>query len=494
MANIKFSEFQDAGPLDPSDEVVGLQGGVNTRFPQSLFKGDTGATGPKGDKGDTGAAGPAGPAGADGADGAPGATGPKGDPGDPGAPGADGNDGADGAAATIAVGTTTTLPPGSDATVVNVGTSAAAIFDFGIPEGEQGQSGSGTGDVNGPVSSTTGNVAAWDNATGDLLADSTKVVADLVTGPALASSGNLPIFSGTSGKVIADSGKSAGSVVTGPGSAVTDNIATYSSTTGKVIKDGGIAISGLATAAQGTPAGGTTGQVLAKSSNSDYATGWVDPATGSGDVVGPASAVSGRVATYSGTTGKLIADGGKLATDLVTGPNSATSGRIATYNGTTGKIIADGGKLASDLVTGPASSVSDRLTAFNGTTGKIVKDSGITTASVNSGLALANSSVQPGDNISDLTNDAGYITAGDVPADAVTSVFSRTGAITALAGDYSAFYATTAQGALADSATQPGDDITTLNNNAGFKPYYSGTTLPGDTSGYNEGDLFLVVP
>jgi len=28
----------------------------------------------------------------------------------------------------------------------------------------------------------------------------------------------------------------------------------------------------------------------------------------------------------------------------------------------------------------------------------------------------------------------------------------------------------------------------------GLKPYYSGTSLPGDTTGYNEGDLFLVVP
>jgi len=46
-----------------------------------------------------------------------------------------------GAAATIAVGTTTTLAPGEDATVNNSGTSSAAIFNFGIPEGEPGQDG-----------------------------------------------------------------------------------------------------------------------------------------------------------------------------------------------------------------------------------------------------------------------------------------------------------------------------------------------------------------
>jgi hypothetical protein len=37
---------------------------------------------------------------------------------------------------------------------------------------------------------------------------------------------------------------------------------------------------------------------------------------GAGDVVGPGSAVSGNLATYSGTTGKLIADGGATVADL----------------------------------------------------------------------------------------------------------------------------------------------------------------------------------
>lgn len=37
---------------------------------------------------------------------------------------------------------------------------------------------------------------------------------------------------------------------------------------------------------------------------------------GSGDVVGPASSVAGRIATYSDTTGKLLADGGKSIADL----------------------------------------------------------------------------------------------------------------------------------------------------------------------------------
>ena len=73
--------------------------------------------GQKGETGETGATGPAGP------------TGPQGPTGD---------------AATIAVGTVTTLPAGSNATVTNAGTSGAAVFNFGIPRGADG---SGSGDM-----------------------------------------------------------------------------------------------------------------------------------------------------------------------------------------------------------------------------------------------------------------------------------------------------------------------------------------------------------
>lgn len=48
---------------------------------------------------------------------------------------------------TITIGTITTLPPGSDATVVNVGTSTDAIFNFGLPRGATGATGTGSGDV-----------------------------------------------------------------------------------------------------------------------------------------------------------------------------------------------------------------------------------------------------------------------------------------------------------------------------------------------------------
>lgn len=63
-------------------------------------------------------------------------------PGADGADGADGKDGKDGAdgkdgtAATIRIGTVTTLNYNANATVVNSGTASAAVLDFGIPRGK----------------------------------------------------------------------------------------------------------------------------------------------------------------------------------------------------------------------------------------------------------------------------------------------------------------------------------------------------------------------
>lgn len=49
--------------------------------------------------------------------------------------------GAQGPAGTMAVGTVTQLPTGSQPTIVNVGSPSAAVLNFGIPLGEQGPAG-----------------------------------------------------------------------------------------------------------------------------------------------------------------------------------------------------------------------------------------------------------------------------------------------------------------------------------------------------------------
>jgi hypothetical protein len=78
---------------------------------------------------------------------------PRGDQGDPGATGPMGPGGAAGAAATIAVGTVTTSAPGGSAAVVNSGTSAAAVFDFTLPAGFNGTN--GTNGTNGAAATVS---------------------------------------------------------------------------------------------------------------------------------------------------------------------------------------------------------------------------------------------------------------------------------------------------------------------------------------------------
>ena len=67
--------------------------------------------------------------------------GPKGDKGDKGDTGSLGPQGPQGNAATVSVGSTTTLPVGYDATVTNSGSIYNAVLDFGIPQGPRGPQG-----------------------------------------------------------------------------------------------------------------------------------------------------------------------------------------------------------------------------------------------------------------------------------------------------------------------------------------------------------------
>ena len=148
---------------------------------------------------------------------------------------------------------------------------------------------------------------------------------------------------------------------------------------------------------------------------------------------------------------------------------------------------------------------------------------GITDAATSAQGNLAASAIQPGDNISSLTNNAGYITNSDLSSYATQTFVTSQGYITSSAldgyatenfvttrgyltsvtfaqinskpttiagygitdafnGTFGALTnkpttiagygitnaATSAQGSLADSAVQPGDNISTLTNNAGY--------------------------
>jgi hypothetical protein len=231
---------------------------------------------------------------------------------------------------------------------------------------------------------------------------------------------------------------------------------------------------------------------------------------GGGDVTGPASSVDSNLAAFDGTTGKILKDGGVSASSFATaaqgatadsatqpGDNVSTLTNDAAYLSTvaTDATITGDGTPGSPLsavtggsgdVTGPASSVNENIAVFDGVTGKVIKDGGAKTTDFATSAqgAKADTATQPGDNISTLTNDAGYTSnAGDVvgPAVAVDSNFASydttTGKLIKDSGSSASSFATSAQGALADTATQPGDNVSTLTNDAGY------TSNTGDVVG-----------
>lgn len=200
LASNNHGNAPDQSPADWSMfSAVGATGATGATGPQGV----AGLVGPQGATGSTGPQGNAGPAGAAGAQGATGATGSTGAAGPVGMnfrgawvaatyyavndtvtydgstylalaagsgpepdispaswtvmaqAGGAGPTGSAGAAATVTVGTVTTLAAGSQATVTNSGTSSAAVLNFGIPQGAQGPAGSG-----GSSTTSSGSFAA----------------------------------------------------------------------------------------------------------------------------------------------------------------------------------------------------------------------------------------------------------------------------------------------------------------------------------------------
>lgn len=132
-----------------------------------------------------------------------GPTGPR------GATGAQGPAGADGAAATVSVGSVTTGDRGSAASVVNTGTSNAAILNFTIPRGATGAAGAtGPAGETGPAGPTgatgaqgpAGAGVPTGGTSGQVLKK--KSASDYDTGWADAGSGAVSSVAGRTGDVV----------------------------------------------------------------------------------------------------------------------------------------------------------------------------------------------------------------------------------------------------------------------------------------------------
>ncbi len=130
----------------------------------------------------------------------------------------------------------------------------------------------------------------------------------------------LPSSDGVSGTILKTDGAGniswspGGGTVNGPGTTNIGNIASWNNTIGTLLDDGGKAVVNL--------------------------------------VTNNGTSTNGFVATFADGTGKIIQNGTKLEADLVTGPTAASAtDNLASFNGTTGKIIKDSGISSSNITT-----------------------------------------------------------------------------------------------------------------------------------------------
>ena len=264
-----------------------------------------------------------------------------------------GTPGAQGPAATIAVGTTTTLFPGAAATVVNAGTSSAAVFNFGIPAGLKGDTG------NTGATGAAATIAVGSTSTG--AAGSSASVVNSGTSSAAVFDFTIPRgdkgdkgdtgntgATGATGSPGTAATATAGTTTTGaPGtSASVVNVGTTSAAVFNfTIPRGDVGATGATGATgpvgPGVAAGGSTGMFLSKASGTNYDTTW-------------ATIVPGDRYLTSSTTSLTIGNGTKSLT-VGTGLSYTTTqnvtisfdasnhmhGEVLTYNTGTGAMTVD---------------------------------------------------------------------------------------------------------------------------------------------------------
>jgi hypothetical protein len=152
--------------------------------------------------------------------------------------------GNNGSAATVSVGTTTTLSPATSATVTNTGTSNAAVLNFGIPQGIQGPQGAqgpkGDKGADGEVTTGQMNTAIAASSVATLAAAATA--AAIYTDAAITAN-NLAVVAPLATRVGIVEGKTinqtavAGVSTTFAGSVATDTVAATTANIGTVAAD-----------------------------------------------------------------------------------------------------------------------------------------------------------------------------------------------------------------------------------------------------------------
>lgn len=205
-----------------------------------------------------------------------------------------GGTGGSGEAATIAVGTVTTGDPGTSASITNVGTSSAAIFDFVIPRGNTGTTGAtGATGATGPQGETgPAGATGPQGPQGETGPQGIQGIQGIQgepgpqgeqgiqgeTGPAGATGPQGPQGDpGPQGTAGTAATITIGAVTTGSAGtnvSVTNSGTSTAATLNFTIPRGDTGAQG--DPGPGLPSGGTTNQAAVKASSTDYDTTWVN--------------------------------------------------------------------------------------------------------------------------------------------------------------------------------------------------------------------------
>lgn len=233
--------------------------------------------------------------------------------------------------------------------------------------------------VRGPGGATDNRLVRFDGTTGYQVQNSAITVDD---------SGNMTGVGTINGFAIA--APATGDVV-GPASATDNAVVRFNTSTGKLVQNTGITIDDSNNLA-GVQALSCVAinLVVPENHRARHAPGGADSlysgswaagnipswngstfapvaAPSGGDVVGPASSVTNRLATFNGTTGKLIQDSGLVVGNVVwTSQGEVTSGHLLKYSDSAGRQTVTAGILADHVATSASVGADNRIARYDG--------------------------------------------------------------------------------------------------------------------------------
>jgi hypothetical protein len=300
--------------------------------------------------------------------------GPTGSVGPTGPAGATGATGATGAAATVAVGSTSTIAPGSPAVVTNVGSSSAAVFNFSIPRGTAGAAATisaGTTTTSNP--GTNANV----------------------------------INSGTSSSAIFDFTIPRGAGINVGGSA--GQILTK--LTGADFDTGWVTVSGTGTVTSINASGGTTGLSFSGG-----------PVTTNGTLVLGGTLIVANGGTGASTlTGYVYGNGTSAMTASTTIPTTALSGTVTNAQLAYSALTVNGNSVSLGGSTTVTATATNALTIGTGLSGTSYNGSAAVTIAIDSTVVtLTGSQILTNKTISGLTSTLSNIGNSSLTNSAVT--------------------------------------------------------------------------